>query len=349
MTAPSVEQPLSRRATIADVAERAGVSRSAVSKVLRNAYGISDAMRASVEQAMAALDYRPQIAARGLRGRTYTLGVVMPDMRNPFFPDILDGIWSALQNTAYQPLLAVRHSEHKTEQAMIEMMLDRKLDGFVMIAPIIGHDYLWRLAATVPIVMIGRHETGGAFDSVNNDDERGAYLAVEHLIQQGHKRIAFFSFEAPEDSAVNPVVYRQRGYIAAMQAHGLDRYLQICKTQSGISEQEDRQLAHTVLTAATRPTAIFAWHDAVAINVLAEADALGLQVPQALAVVGYDNFRVSALPQIQLSSVDQDAHAMGSAAAELLIERIEGRTEPVHFMSQPTLFARRSSLADSHK
>ena len=229
MTAPSVEQPLSRRATIADVAERAGVSRSAVSKVLRNAYGISDAMRASVEQAMAALHYRPQIAARGLRGRTYTLGVVMPDMRNPFFPDILDGIWSALQNTAYQPLLAVRHSEHKTEQAMIEMMLDRKLDGFVMIAPIIGHDYLWRLAATVPIVMIGRHETGGAFDSVNNDDERGAYLAVEHLIQQGHKRIAFFSFEAPEDSAVNPVVYRQRGYIAAMQAHGLDRYLQISK------------------------------------------------------------------------------------------------------------------------
>lgn len=336
---------MKERPTIADVAARAGVSRSAVSKVLRNAYGISEQMRAGVEQAMAELNYRPQIAARGLRGRTYTLGVVMPDMRNPFFPDILDGIWSALQGTQYQPLLAVRHCADATEQALIETMLDRKLDGFVMIAPIIGHDYLWRLAASVPIVMIGRHETGGAFDTVNNDDERGARLAVSHLIAQGHKRIAFFSFDPPEDSAVNPVVYRLRGYIAAMQAHGLDKYLQICRTHSGGSAEQDRRLAREVLSATPRPTAIFTWHDAAAINVMAEAQELGLKLPEDLAVVGYDNFRVSALPQLQLSSVDQDAHALGARAAELLIERIEGRTDAVHFTTEPKLVVRRSSSA----
>ena len=208
---------MNKRATIEDVAARAGVSRSAVSKVLRNAYGISEQMRTGVEQAMAELNYRPQIAARGLRGRTYTLGVVMPNMRNPFFPDILDGIWSSLQGTQYQPLLAIRHSAEETEKALIEMMLDRKLDGLVMIAPMVGRDYLWKLAKSVPTVLLGRHETGGDFDTVNNDDERGAYLAVTHLIEQGHKRIAFFSFEPPEDSAVNPVVFRLRGYIAAMQ------------------------------------------------------------------------------------------------------------------------------------
>ena len=106
---------MNKRATIEDVAARAGVSRSAVSKVLRNAYGISEQMRTAVERAMAELNYRPQIAARGLRGRTYTLGVVMPNMRNPFFPDILDGIWSSLQGTQYQPLLAIRHSAEETE------------------------------------------------------------------------------------------------------------------------------------------------------------------------------------------------------------------------------------------
>lgn len=336
---------MTKRATIADVAAKAGVSRSAVSKVLRNAYGISEQMRAGVEQAMAELNYRPQIAARGLRGRTYTLGVVMPDMRNPFFPDILDGIWSALEGAQYQPLLAVRPPTHKTEQALIETMLDRKIDGFVLIAPIIGHDHLWRLTTAVPIVMLGRHESGGPFDTVNNDDERGAFLAVSHLIEQGHKRIAFFSFEPPEDSAVNPVVYRQRGYIRAMQAHGLDNYLQICKTRRGGSGDEDRQLAHGVLSAPVRPTAVFAWHDTTAINVMAEAHDLGLRVPHDLAVVGYDNFRISALPQVQLTSVDQNAHELGATAAELLIERIEGRTDPVHYMTEPTLVVRRSSAA----
>ncbi len=336
---------MTKRATIIDVAERAGVSRSAVSKVLRNAYGISEQMRAGVEQAMAELNYRPQIAARGLRGRTYTLGVVLPSIRNPFFPDLLDGIWSALQGTQYQPLVAVRHSVDETERNLIEMMLDRKLDGFVMIAPLVSRDYLWRLATTVPIVMIGRHETGGSFDTVNNDDERGAYLAVSHLIEQGHKRIAFFSFEPPEDSAVNPVVFRQRGYIAAMQAHGLDNHLRIHKTRSGESEEEDRLLAREVLSAKARPTAVFVWHDAAAIHVMAEAHALGLQIPKDLAIVGYDNFGISALPQLQLSSIDQDAHTMGATAAELLIKRIEGRTEPVHHTTEPTLVVRWSSAA----
>jgi DNA-binding LacI/PurR family transcriptional regulator len=334
---------MTKRATIADVAERAGVSRSAVSKVLRNAYGLSEQMRTCVEQAMAELNYRPQMAARGLRGRTYTLGVVMPDMRNPFFPDILDGVWCALEGTQYQPLLAIRHCAHENEQVLIETLLDRKIDGFVLIAPMLHRDDLWRLATSVPIVILGRHESGGDFDTVNNDDEQGAFLAVTHLIEQGHRRIAFFSFEPPEDSAVNPVVYRQRGYIRAMQAKGLDNFLQIVKTQSGSADDEDRRLARSVLTATPRPTAVFAWHDTVAINVLAEAHALGLAVPQDLAVVGYDNFRVSALPQLQLTSVDQDALTLGTTAAELLIERIEGRTEPVHFTTAPTLVVRQSS------
>lgn len=336
---------MTKRATIADVAERAGVSRSAVSKVLRNAYGISEQMRTGVEQAIAELNYRPQMAARGLRGRTYTLGVVLPDMRNPFFPDILEGIWRALDGTPYQPLLAVRHSKDDTEQPLIDMMLDRKLDGLILIAPMVSRAYIARLAATEPIVMIGRHETGGAFDTVNNDDERGAQLAVTHLIEQGHKRIAYFSFEPPEDSPVNPVVFRMRGYIAAMQAHGLDNHLQIRKTANGADETEDRQLAREVLSAPNRPTAVFAWHDATAMHVMAEAAALGLRVPQDLAIVGYDNFRVSAMPQIGLTSVDQDPHAIGANAAELLIERIEGRTEPVHHTTAPTLVVRASSAS----
>jgi LacI family transcriptional regulator len=124
-----------KRATIQDVADYAGVSRAAVSKVLRDAYGLSADMRSRVETAITALNYRPQMAARGLRGRTYTLGVVLPDFRNPFFPDLLDGVISSLRSTRYQPLLGVRPSVDATEQHVIETMLDHKIDGFIMIAP----------------------------------------------------------------------------------------------------------------------------------------------------------------------------------------------------------------------
>jgi DNA-binding LacI/PurR family transcriptional regulator len=334
---------MSKRATIEDVAQRAGVSRSAVSKVLRNAYGISDQMRACVEQAMAALDYRPQMAARGLRGRTYTLGVVMPEMRNPFFSDIMEGIWSGLQGTEYQPLIAVRHSAEHTEERLVETMLDRKIDGLLMIAPMVPRAYLWRLALTVPVVIIGRHEVGAHFDTVNNDDEKGAYLAVSHLIAQGHRRIAFLTFDPPEDSPVNPVVFRERGYVAAMQAHGLN--LNIVKLRNSDGQQQECGPIREILSSDQRPTAIFAWHDSVALSVLAEAYTLGLQVPQDLAVAGYDNQRIGALPQLQLTSVDQNAHSMGEAATRLLIQRIEGRTESVDFVTVPTLVARRSTEA----
>lgn len=331
------------RATIADVAERAGVSKSAVSKVLRNAYGISDALRQAVETAMADLNYRPQIAARGLRGRTYTIGVVMPDMRNPFFPDIINGIWDGLDGTPYQPLFAVRHSSDETEKSLIEMMLDRKLDGFVMIAPIVGHDYLWSLAAETPTVVIGRHESGGSFDTVNNDDEAGARLVVEHLARQGHRRIAFCGFEAREDAGFNPVVFRIKGYRAAMKERGLPEQVLADEGWNTTHPAAARRLAAELLSSAQRPTAVFAWTDQVALTLMSVAAEMGLRIPEDLAVVGYDNSQFCSLSQIQLSSIDQDAQSLGSTAAELLVERIEGRSGKIAFVTRPELVVRRSS------
>jgi LacI family transcriptional regulator len=123
-----------------------GVSRAAVPKVLRNAYGLSDDMRRKFEAAMGALSYRPQTAARGLLGSTYTLGVLMPDIRNPFYPDILDGIVDALDGTHYQPLLGVRLSADRSESMLIDTMTYHKLNGFIMIAPLLSHAYLSGIA-----------------------------------------------------------------------------------------------------------------------------------------------------------------------------------------------------------
>lgn len=326
-----------KRATIKDVAEAAGVSRAAVSKVLRNAYGLSDEMRARVEAAMAALNYRPQTAARGLRGRTYTLGVVLPDMRNPFFPDIIDGVISALRSTSYEPLIGFRPSADATEQHAIDTLLDHKIDGFLMIAPRLEEDYLHSVATSVPTVMIGRHDRNCGYDTVNNDDRSGARLAVEHLVASGHRDIAYFGLDAVSVGITNSTSFRLEGYRETMTAHGLADRMQIYEGTHFRGERYDEDVARRILQSERRPTAIFCWTDSVAITVLAEAAKLGIRVPEDLSVIGYDNTRLAALPQLSLTSVDQSGHLMGSEAMKLLIERIEGRETDRHIVLPPRL------------
>ena len=336
---------MSKRPTIQDVADRAGVSRSAISKVLRNAYGISDDMRSRVEAAIAELNYRPQFAARGLRGRTFTFGVILPDMRNQFFSEIMDGVWAATKQTAYQSLLAVRPSQDLTDRNQIDTMLDHKIDGLLMVAPRIDMRQLMKIAETVPMVVIGRHEPNGGFDTANNDDEAGTRLALEQLIAAGHQRIAHVTFQVIEDSAVNPVVFRLKGYLDIMREHGLASHIQVVEQKYNAPGEERAKQIHHLLTARNRPTAIFAWCDSAAIQIMSVAKEIGLRIPEDFALIGYDNWPMCSIPQISLTSVDQDPHLLGARAAELLIERIEGRTEPVHFVTTPRLVVRASSNA----
>ena len=335
---------MARRATIKDVAERAGVSRAAVSKVLRNAYGLSDGMRIKVEAAMEALSYRPQTAARGLRGSTYTLGVVMPNISNPFYPDILDGIVHALDGTQYQPLLGVRLSDERSEASLVDTMMDRKLDGFIMIAPLFTHAYLSNLAKIVPTVIIGRHDREGGFDTVNNDDELGAQMVVDHFVSLGHRRIAHVGMEKLfEASDTNPPNIRLNGYLSAMRRHGLEQFATVRDTTHGGGFEQDEQTFLEMLSGPERPTAVFAWMDTVAFHVMSAATSLGLRVPDDLSVAGYDNSRICNLRQLALTSVDQSAQLLGEKSAQLLLERIAGRDDDTHFVTVPKLCVRRSS------
>jgi DNA-binding LacI/PurR family transcriptional regulator len=337
---------VNKRATIQDVADRAGVSRAAVSKVLRNAYGLSDEMRRKVEAAMGDLSYRPQTAARGLRGSTYTIGVLLPEIRNPFFPDILDGIVHALEGTQYQPLLGVRLSSEKSEMGIVEAMMDRKLDGFIMIAPLLNHADMARIAKSVPTVVVGRHDREGGFDTVNNDDEMGARLAVDHLAGLGHRRIAHFSLEPLFESGENnPMTFRLKGYRDAMRRHGLEDCATVCLTTHLGGPDHDRIMALELLSRPDRPTAIFAWMDSVALTVMSAASELGLNVPRDLSVIGYDNSKICNLLQLSLTSIDQSANLLGDKSARLLLERMEGRDEDASFIVPPNLVARRSSGA----
>ena len=180
------------------VATDAGVSVAAVSKVLRGAYGVSEALRTKVQASMQTLGYRPHTAARGMRGQTYTLGVLLPDLRNPFFADIVAGIDEALVRTQYQALLGVGQSAATTEHALVDAMIDRQIDGVILIAPRIPTEELIRIAGHIPAATIGLHLPDAPdFDTVNNDDELGGALVVRHLYEAGYRNIVYLSLDFP--------------------------------------------------------------------------------------------------------------------------------------------------------
>jgi DNA-binding LacI/PurR family transcriptional regulator len=336
------ERPRNSRVTIKTVAKDAGVSVAAVSRVLRDAYGVSSTLRDKVLASIKSLNYRPHTAARGMRGQTYTLGVLLPDLRNPFFADIMAGVNDALERTQYQALLGIGQSAETLEHALVESMIDRQMDGLVLIAPRSRLDDLVRIAERVPVVTIGLHEPAvEAFDTVNNDDELGARLVVHHLFECGYRNITYFSLKLHEDLVDATVVYRERGYVSAMRELGLEKNIRVVPAEQ--TGREAQAVARQLLSSNNPPDAIFCWTDFVAFQVQSVARQLGFGAPGSLAIVGYDNTSYCELEAISLTSIDQSGQVLGLQAARLLIERIKGRDRAEHFVVTPRLVARSSS------
>ena len=326
-----------RRTTIVDVARHAHVSTTAVSKVLRNAYGVSPSMRAKVRQAIVDLGYRPLAAARGMRGQTYTIGIMLPDIRNPFFPEIIDGLIERLAGTDYEVLVGPSSSAPEEQARIIEAMIDRGMDGVVLVAPTSPQSYLDRIAAIVPTVVVGRHQRSNAHDTVVDDDVAGAALIVDHLNDLGHRRIAHIEHRETDPTMPNAV--RAQGYRLAMTARGLADEIAIVSTT--YTAKGGYTGTQQLLARSRRPTAIFAGADIVAMGVLDAVAEAGLSVPEDISVAGYDNTTFAALGPISLTSVDQGGRQMGDHAATLLLERIADRHRPSVFISlSPTLFGR---------
>jgi LacI family transcriptional regulator len=334
----------SRRVTIIDVARHANVSTTAVSKVLRNAYGASPTMRAKVRKAIDELGYRPNAAARGMRGQTYTIGVMLPNIRNPFFPEILDGLTDWLRDTDYQVLLGPGCNGEDAEARVTEAMIDRSMDGMVLIAPISKRSHLEQVARSVPTVVVGRHGHSTMYDTVADDDRAGAALVVGHLADLGHRRIAHIEHHEtdPTRLAEMPNAIRAEGYRQAMRANGLTDYIDVVSTsytQAGGYLGAQQLLART-----RRPTAVFAGADIVAMGVLEAVAEAGLTVPADISVAGYDNTTFAEFGPISLTSVDQAGREIGANAARLLLNRIANRHAPTAQVKlSPTLVPRRTT------
>ncbi len=329
-----------KRPSMDDVAAEAGVSKAAVSKVIRNAYGVSPAMREKVESAIESLGYRPSISARSMRGSSFTVGFEIPQLANDFFTQVMQGAADELAGSGYQLIIAPAVGEVKGAP-VLDALVDRRVDGIVAISPEVSPGWLERLGSSVPLVLLGRHDAAAHYDTVTNDDARGAQMVMEHLFGLGHRRIAHVtvggSAEVPED--LLPHTIRRKTYAEAMAARGFVPAV----TTSGPLEPEGYAAGLKLLSASVLPTAIFAGNDTLAIGALRARAELGLSAFD-VSIVGYDNIDLASHPMMSLTTVDQFGRQSGSTAIKLLLERITaGRTQAVHEMIAPELRVREST------
>lgn len=322
-----------RRPTLHDVAARAGVSKSLVSLALQGSSKVAPASRDAILAAADELGYRPNRTASSLvRQRTHTIGVHILDLHNPVFAEILDGVQEAVRSHDYSTLLVTGNADPITELTEITRLLESRVEGLVLIAHRLSDDDLASLAREVPTVVV-TWRTGGiaGLDSVAGDDLAGARLAVDHLVELGHTRIAHIS------GGDNRIARERRvGYEGAMA----DRGLKPLVVEGTFTERGGYAGAEAAVDAGA--TALVVANDLAAIGALAALRARGLRVPADVSVVGYDGMRL--LHSLDLTTVAQPLADMGRMAADLLMERIaEPRRVSEHREVETRLVARGSS------
>lgn len=332
-----------RRVTIVDVAKHAGVSTASASKVLRNAYGASAEMRRKVRASMDELGYRPYAPARGMRGRTYTIGVMVSDIENPFFGLLSDGISSVIRSKNYELMLSPAGFDAESQGKVRDALIDHQMDGLVLVSPLMDVEELEATARDIPLCVVGQHSRSRLFDSVAGDDRLGASLVVDHLVDLGHERIAFVMYSDGRDDPTRPDFHRLCGFETAMARHGLASSAAVVDASWGY--EGGVTAARLIDELDPPPTAVHAGADVVALAIMNELWDQGRYVPETYSLVGYDNSRTSALGPIRLTTVDQSGRRMGELAGRLLLERIEGRSEARHEVLAPKLVVRSTTAA----
>lgn len=324
--------------TIVDVAERAGVSKSLVSLVLRGAPNVSDEKRAAVTRAAEEIGYRPNAVARSLvRRRSFVVGVMVSDLHNPYFTEVIDGIEVAARSSGYHALFNSGGRTADGEAEAIDTLLQLRTDGVVMAGPVLAARRIGHVAATVPVVVVARHSRSPAHDSITNDDRMGARLAVDHLVSLGHREVAHVDGGTGAGAA-----QRRAGFLDAMARHGLTSTATV--VPGSFTEEGGREGVKAALGARDRVTAIFVGNDLAAVGALDALDQLGLRVPDDVSLVGYDNIALAGLGHIDLTTIDQPRREMGVTAVRLLLERRdEDRRAARHLVVPPSLVVRGST------
>jgi LacI family transcriptional regulator len=326
--------------TIKDVARESGVNTSTVSRALNNIYGVNDETRKHVLEVATRLNYRTNQVARGLvTGRLHTIGLVVSDIRNPFFAEVARGAEDAAHRAGHDLILC--NSDLKAEKQMgyFDSLLAKRVDGIVMNSvAALSHaqqDQLW--AAGVPIVLLNRSAVYRRFSSVLGDNLEGGEIAGNYLIDLGHTKVGHITGPRAHGNLAD----RAKGFLKAF----LDRALPEPEviygehTFAGGYESANQQLGPD-----RRITAIFAGNDVLAFGCIRTAIERGIHIPDDLSIIGFDNVEISQITSPPLTTVDQPKYEIGKAAIEMLLNMMakDGIREPENRVIGVRLIERQS-------
>ncbi len=330
-----------KRATIKDVAALAGVSFATVSRVLDDRPGISRETKERVRAACRQLGYVPNAAARSLTGRaTHLLGVIVPDVSNPYFAGMATAIERAAAENGYRMLLSSSLRDGERERRSVEQFLDRRVDGLLISAfsPDAQPRYQ-ALMGEMPCVYLGVNH-GESCSYVMGDNGQGMRDAVRYLLDLGHRDLVFLGGRS--NSLTQTL--RLRGFREALAERGLTGRAYSAPAEPEELRQWSYEKALELLRRRPLPDAIVAFSDITALKVMEAAEECGVRIPQDVSLVGYDNISFAALPRIHLTTVSQRKFAQGRTAVARLLEQIrEGRRQTADIL-RPELIVRSTCI-----
>ena len=311
------------KATIYHVARRARVSTATVSRFLNGTGPVAAETRHRIEQAIRVLGYRPNTVARSLVTKaTHTLALLMPDITNPFFPDLVKGIQLLADERGYTVLLCSVAGDAAREEEYLEMLSAKQVDGALLVGLVCGREAIARFAGHgIPIVSLDRNIDYPTAPLVQVNHRRGARAATEHLLQLGHRLVAHLS--GPIGLRVSHE--RLAGYREALSRAGV-AYDPRLVVSGDFTEEAGYEGIEALLRRATPFTAVFAANDLAAIGATAALRDGGRRVPEDVSVVGFDDIRLAAYTSPALTTIRQPTYEMGRRATELLIDAVHGRT-----------------------
>jgi len=329
--------PLSPAVTLDQVARLAGVSPATVSRILNGTAVVSATRKAAVDAAIAKLGFVPNPVARGLAGgRTLSIGVVTQALDSPFYGSALRGIEEKLLPLGYSPLFVSGQWDAEVESRCMDMLRARRVDGIIVLNGRLTDKALKAYAKSLPIVVTGRKLTAPGLVGLYFDNVEGARLATKHLIDLGHRQIAFITGDPKHPDAVD----RLQGYRKALEAAGI-RFDTALVAEGGFFEASGLQALGDLMASRKRFTAIFAANDQMAVGAALGLSRHSLRVPEDVSLIGYDDLSSSLYSNPPLSSVHQSAYELGQLASGVLMQLLAGQ-KPEFEVPAPRLVSRES-------
>lgn len=331
-----------------DIARDLGISTMTVSKVLRGNPDISEKTRARVLKRMQELNYKPNMLARGLAsGRTYTVGLVVPDLVHPFFAEFAKALAGTLRQAQMALLLASSEESPELEQQEIRTLLGRNVDVLLIASCQAQLKSFYELGdERTPFLLVDRNFPYLSAHFVGSDDYEIGRIATEHLIATGRKRIAHIA-----GRGMSPSVERLRGYRDTLHRHQIESPDELVVTRDRVEELGDEagyQAMQELLKLRVRPDAVFCYNDLTAIGAMEAARQAGLSIPGDIAFVGTGNLRYAKYLRFPLTSVDQQPETLGLRAGELALQVMEKPDMPSSVvLLPPKLIVRASTVSDS--